>query len=95
MSSEKKCPHCGQWTAWNRRPDDRCTHCHGVLDPRAVEERAAEAAMAEEQTANSFFTVKPDDGLPMIALRKLAFVAHAIYAAIVWLFLVLFASTPG
>ena len=33
--------------------------------------------------------------MPMKAVRKVAFVAHAIYAAIVWFFLMMFASTPG
>jgi len=95
MASEKKCPHCGQWTPWDQRPEDRCAHCSGVLDERTVNENAAIATKAEEDKANSFFTVKPTDGVPMKTVRKMAFVAHAIYAAIVWFFLVMFASTPG
>jgi hypothetical protein len=95
MASEKKCPHCGQWTPWARQPSDPCAHCGEPLDPRTVAEKAAGEQKAEDDRANSFFTVKPTDRLPMIAVRKMAFVAHAIYAAIVWFFLVLFASTPG
>ncbi len=95
MASEKKCPGCGQWTTWDLRPSDRCTHCGQVLDARTVAEQAASEEKAEEDRANSFFTVKPTDRLPMVAVRRVAFVAHAIYADIVWLFLMVFASTPG
>lgn len=95
MASEKKCPHCGHWTPWNQQPSDSCTHCGQVLDPRTVAERVASEEKAEEDKKNSFFTVRPTDRLPMVAVRKTAFVAHAIYAAIVWFFLVMFASTPG
>ena len=95
MASEKKCPQCGQWTFWNQQPTDSCSHCGQMLDPRTVAEKAAGEQKAEDDRANSFFTVKPTDRLPMIAVRKMAFVAHAIYAAIVWFFLVVFASTPG
>ncbi len=95
MSSEKKCPHCGQWTSWNQRPEDTCTHCGGVLDPRTVQQKEDRIARERKQVEDSFFTEKPDDNLPMKAVRKVAFVAHAIYAAIVWFFLMMFASTPG
>lgn len=95
MSSEKKCPHCGKWTLWNQKAEDRCQHCGGVLDERTVSERAANQVREEDAKASSFFTVRPTDRFPMIAVRKVAFVAHAVYAAIVWLFLMMFASTPG
>ena len=95
MNSEKKCPHCGQWTPWTQKAEDRCDHCGGVLDERTVNEKVANQVKEADAKANSFFNVKPTDRFPMIVVRKVAFMAHAIYAAIVWLFLVLFASTPG
>ncbi|MCF8257626.1 MAG: hypothetical protein K9J06_08740 [Flavobacteriales bacterium] len=95
MTSEKKCPQCGQWTKWNKNPEDRCAHCDSVLDPRRVQEKIDVSTREAEDRAHSFFIIRPQDGLPMKAIRRTAFVAHAVYAAIVWLFLVLFASTPG
>lgn len=66
-----------------------------MLDPRAVQQREDRIARELKQVEDSFFTEKSGDNLPMKAVRKVAFVAHAIYAAIVWFFLMMFASTPG
>lgn len=45
LSATKRCPHCGQWSAHQLRPDDRCEHCHELLDPFGPE-RAAQAEKA-------------------------------------------------
>lgn len=38
-SSSRKCPTCGQWSAWHQHPDDRCEHCGNALDPQALKAR--------------------------------------------------------
>lgn len=95
MNNEKKCPHCGQWTTWHKSLDDRCQYCNTLLQERQVKENEARQTKELEVKEHDFFRTRPDDGLAMKAVRKTAFVAHVIYAAIVWLFLMMFASTPG
>jgi methionyl-tRNA synthetase len=39
MGTEKECPHCGVWTAWEKQPDDRCGSCNELLDPISLSEK--------------------------------------------------------
>lgn len=95
MKNEKKCPSCGQWTAWNKQLGDTCSHCGTLLQPLAVKESADRELREKVEVENDFFRIKESDSILMKAVRKSAWVAHVIYAAIVWFFLVTFASTPG
>ncbi|RTQ51560.1 hypothetical protein EJV47_07105 [Hymenobacter gummosus] len=45
LSATKRCPHCGQWSDYRQQPDDRCQHCHELLDPLGPQ-RAAEMEQA-------------------------------------------------
>lgn len=95
MISEKKCPSCQQWTPWEKQLEDRCVHCDTLLQPLAVEEKAKRKEREEKVAEHDFFRIRPDDGLGMKAVRRTAWVGHLIYAAIVYFFLVVFASTPS
>lgn len=95
MKSEKKCPACGQWTVWKKQLDDRCQHCDTLLQPHAIIEKEAREEREQKEAEHDFFRIRHDDGVGMKALRRTAWVGHVLYAAIVWFFLVMFASTPG
>lgn len=87
MKTEKKCPHCGEWTVWEKLPTDRCTHCNELLDAAALKEKEAREEKERIFKENDFFRVREDDGFLMIAVRKTGWVLHAIFAAITWAFL--------
>lgn len=66
-----------------------------LLQPLAMQEKVDREQREQVVFENDFFRIKEGDNLFMKIVRKSAWVAHVIYAAIVWFFLVTFASTPG
>jgi hypothetical protein len=63
LANEIKCPHCGEWTTWNSRIDDKCLHCGGYLDPHRfshAEEKKLKKAKNPKQA--DFFPIKAGDG---------------------------------
>jgi methionyl-tRNA synthetase len=87
MKTEKKCPHCGEWTVWEKQPTDRCTHCNELLDPVALKAQEERAERDRIDRENDFFRVRETDNIFMVVFRRFAFVLHAIFAAITWAFL--------
>ncbi|WP_066839685.1 hypothetical protein [Rufibacter ruber] len=64
MNASKKCPHCGQWSAWNQSPHDRCEHCQGILDPDALARQQAQEERKQEEKERftvDFIQINPDD----------------------------------
>jgi predicted amidophosphoribosyltransferase len=63
LFSSKKCPHCDQWSAWQQLADDRCEHCHELLDPQA-QHRLDEQEQVAQQPISQFMLIeiKPTDG---------------------------------
>jgi hypothetical protein len=84
MGSEKKCPHCGSWTVWEKKPTDRCTNCNELLDSVALQEMEIREESDRVFKENDFFRVRQDDNFLMVAIRKTGWVLHAIFAAIAW-----------
>lgn len=87
MKTEKKCPNCGAWVTWEKKPSDRCSNCGELLDSeahKAVEKRAEKARIDFEK---DFFRIRATDNILMKIVRKTAFVLHAMFAAITWAFL--------
>jgi len=84
MKSEKKCPHCGSWTTWEKQPTDRCTHCNELLDAVSLIEKETREEKDRVFKENDFFRVREDDNFLMVAVRKTGWVLHAIFAAIAW-----------
>jgi hypothetical protein len=60
--NERKCPHCGKWTAWNGLPDDRCQHCGELLEPHRFSHEAEKKAIKKQQRKSEYFAIKPTDG---------------------------------
>src|SRR5436189_6329940 len=52
IKSSRKCPNCGQWSAWNQAPDDKCEHGEGVLDPQGLKNRQEQEEEAFRQKKN-------------------------------------------
>ncbi|GAB2547922.1 hypothetical protein [Rufibacter soli] len=64
MKASKKCPHCAQWSVWQRNPTDTCEHCHQLLDPTAVERLKAQAQRKSEESTRftvDFIQINPQD----------------------------------
>lgn len=56
--------HCGAWSEWNRKPDDRCTFCGELLDPDALrlsEARQKWEQKQEKQLSFSLIEIHPHD----------------------------------
>lgn len=87
MTTEKKCPSCGAWTKWEKKPTDRCEHCNELLDPTALKEQEHREEQDRIFKENDFFRVREDDNFLMVTVRKVGWVLHAIFAAITWAFL--------
>lgn len=79
-SSQKKCPHCGQWTVWNLRAEDRCTHCGHLLSTHIQEKEArAERILT---APSGLFPVKESDGLLLKIGKRSLNIAHIVFTAI-------------
>lgn len=87
MRTEKKCPHCGNWTTWKKQPGDRCSSCQGLLDPKAFEDKQKREEKERAFKENDFFRVRETDNFLMVTVRKVGWVLHAIFAFITWAFL--------
>lgn len=93
MNAEKKCPHCGEWTKWNRLETDTCEHCHRIILEKEVAERKKkelEIKTKEEEEKNKWpFTIKENDSLLLKGLKITGKTLHTIYiaimSAIVWI----------
>lgn len=94
-ANTKKCPHCGQWSAWNLHYEDRCTHCGELLDPQAYRSasRRAEEERQDEKAPKVFIQVHPTDGTFTRTWKYVVLSGQVLFAAIisffVWLGVVL------
>lgn len=95
MAIDKKCPHCGQWTIWNNKLDDRCTHCNTLLNQRRLAEIELHHKREEEHKAKDLYRIRETDGPMMIVWRRILLVFHLIFGGISWLLIWMFASAPG
>lgn len=89
LSASKKCPHCGYWSPWQQRPEDRCERCGQLLDPVRNRHEQARAEQATEPLPSiMLIEIKPKDkGL----LRFLKYIVRggqlafaAILSFIIW-----------
>src|ERR1700709_667804 len=59
---EIKCPHCGEWTMWAGKVDDRCLYCDGFLEPQRFSREVEKKVNLELLKENDYLFVKPGDG---------------------------------
>jgi len=95
MNTEKKCPHCGAWTTWDKRPTDRCTECKELLDEPMLLRLEKIEKQEKEFYDKDFFRIREEDNFLMIVLRRAAWVLHLIFGVITWFFLWVFSTTSG
>jgi hypothetical protein len=70
LTASKKCPHCGFWSPWQQRADDRCERCGLLLDAQRLRSEKLREEQAKEPLP-TFLRVemKPDDG-PVLRFFK-------------------------
>ncbi|MFC2176264.1 hypothetical protein ACFLR1_04775 [Bacteroidota bacterium] len=95
MSTEKKCPHCGTWTTWNKQPTDKCGACQKVLDQVWLTEKIESERKEKEFFETDFLRIRESDGFLKRMLRRTAWVLHAVFAAITWFFLWMVTTFSG
>ncbi len=95
MSIQKICPHCKQWTVWERKLTDRCTHCHELLDVQRVKETEEFLAREVQNARNDWFTIKEEDTIFMRATRRVALFFHLVFGAISWFLIWTFVNVAG
>lgn len=95
MITEKKCPSCGVWTTWEKQPEDRCTSCNQLLDPRAFAAKSEREEKERVYKENDFLRIKETDSLGMRVVRRVAWFFHIIFAAIAWFFLWMVTTFSG
>lgn len=78
------------WTEWSRRTTDTCVYCDSVLIP-PIEIKHNEFRSGNGMNGPSFRTVRKNDGVLMKGIRKIALVAHLVYAAIMAAFMMVVA----
>lgn len=98
MKSTRKCPHCGQWSAWNQEPTDRCQFCQHLLDPDAfARQQAQEDRKAEEKERFTvdFIKIDPDDPFFLKFFKRIGLGFQLLFVAIMTFILWLIAFLAG
>ena len=90
QADSKKCPHCGQWSVHQRQPDDRCEHCHELLDPKAPGQAAdLQQAWNWQMPKVMLIDIDPTDAWPLrmtkYAVRGGQMLFIATLSFIIWL----------
>ncbi|WP_400190612.1 hypothetical protein [Hymenobacter sp. B81] len=90
LSASKKCPHCGQWSAHQQQPDDRCEHCHELLDPQGPAKQAEmEQAWKWELPPAMLIPIHPTDPWWLRGPKYLVRGGQLLFAAtvsfVIWL----------
>jgi hypothetical protein len=86
-SATKKCPHCGQWTAWQQQPSDCCQWCGKVLEPYRVASNQARQTLADKAMPQMLLVdIKPDDGTALRFLKRIIRGGQLAFAALVAFF---------
>ena|ERR1700739_3724968 len=58
---EIKCPHCGEWTMWEGKIDDRCINCGEFLEPRRFSREVEKKINRDLKKENDYFAIKRTD----------------------------------
>lgn len=88
--NSKKCPHCGLWSEHQGLLDDRCGHCHELLDPNGPRKYAElQEAWKWQMPKVMLITIDPADPWPLRLLKYLVRGGQLLFIAtlsfIVWL----------
>jgi hypothetical protein len=84
LTASKKCPHCGFWSRWQQRADDRCERCGLYLDaPRMRSEQQREALANEPLPSFMRIEIKPDDSPTMRFFKRIIQGGQLAFGALV------------
>ena len=99
---EIKCPHCGQWTMWDGKIDDRCLHCDGFLETRQFSRDVERKIRDDARREKSILIIRPEDGLLkrlgkrlLNALRWWTIIMQILFFVVVTIIIVLISILPG
>jgi len=59
---EIRCPHCGEWTLWQGKVDDRCLFCGEFLEPQRFSREIEKKINDQLKKEDDYFAIKPSDG---------------------------------
>lgn len=93
--SQKRCPHCGEWSAWTTSYDDRCEHCGELLAPVEIERKAKMEAEKVRQEKEWMFYINPQDSFLVRFFKKSGNIFYTIFMAIMTFIMWLIAALPG
>ncbi|MGV3504781.1 MAG: hypothetical protein ACO1O1_13820 [Adhaeribacter sp.] len=83
--SSKKCPACGEWSAWTLSPADRCQHCGALLADQST--LSAASRKEEKQERKKFevglIEIYPTDSWPLVLVKRVVQVVQISFVAIV------------
>jgi predicted amidophosphoribosyltransferase len=92
---QKKCDNCNHWTNWKGNASDLCENCHQPLDQRTLIEHAEWRQREQVENELDWFRARETDSPMKAFFRRAAFIVHAIFGAIAWLFIWAFTASPG
>jgi uncharacterized membrane protein YvbJ len=95
VTSFKKCPSCGHMSVWHLKEEDRCEHCGARLTSQEkVNKRIAEEEQEQIKT-ESILDIKPGDSPFTIFIKKVGWVFHMIFMAILSFFIWVISIATG
>lgn len=92
---QKKCPHCGNWSAWNLNLTDVCDQCGKTLGGKDLENHEKREADKKTNEENWMFNIKDSDSDFKKGLKKVGNFFYTIFMAIISFILWLIAALPG
>ncbi len=92
---QKKCPHCGKWSSWEKNLDDVCQNCGMLLGGKDLENQNKRIADIKRNEENWMFYIKESDSNFIKKAKKVGNFFYTIYIAILTFILWLVAAIPG
>ncbi|GAB2940090.1 hypothetical protein GCM10027048_00410 [Hymenobacter coalescens] len=96
LFASKRCPHCGAWSDHQHRPDDRCQHCHELLDPQGPQRAAdLQKAWQWEMPPVMLIPILPTDSRLVRLFKHVVRGGQLLFAATISFILWLIAAVAG
>ncbi|MCL6261382.1 hypothetical protein M3O96_19945 [Aquiflexum sp. TKW24L] len=93
--AEKKCPHCGNWSAWSGIMTEACTSCGKPLGGRDLEYHINREKDKKTNAENWIFFIKESDNTFVKYAKIVGNFFYTIYMAIITFLVWLIAMLPG
>ncbi|PZX58002.1 class I tRNA ligase family protein [Algoriphagus chordae] len=93
--SQKKCPHCGEWSIWTNNYEDRCEHCGEFLSPVELERKEKFIQEQDRQEKGWMFYINPEDSGFKKFFKKSGNLFYTVFMAIMTFIMWFIAALPG